>query len=578
MSDLAVLRRLAGLAAPLRGRFALATLLGVGTLAASIGLMASSGLLISWASLQPPLLDLMVAITAVRALGISRAVLRYLERLASHDAALRLLGRVRARVVARVEALAPAGLEGWRRGDLVSRLVDDVESLQTVYVRALAPPLVALGAIAVALAIVVPLDPRAGAVLAAGLLGGGAAVSLLALRLGRAAGRRLAQARGSLATAVDDVLGGAGELLLYDRVEDHLARVDAADAVLADLQRREAWRAGLIAGASAALTGVTVVAVAAVAVPAVTAGTLPGVFLAVVVLTALAAFEAITPLPQAAQQLSDALGAARRVFAVLDAPDPVADPAEPRPRPEGRVLALEGATLRYDGADAPALVDVDLTVRRGERVALLGPSGAGKTTVAEALTRLRPLASGRATLDGVDLSALAGDDVREVVGLVEQQPHLFATTLRENLRLADREATDADLHAVLARVRLDRWVAGLPDGLDTEVGPGGEQVSGGQRQRLALARQLLRDPPLLLLDEPTADVDRVTAAALRRELLDAAAGRGVLLITHEAPGPGEVDRVVTLDGGRVVAEADGAQPSAAARGLAGEERAAPATQ
>lgn len=560
MSDLAVLRRLTALAAPLRGRFALAGLLGVGTLAASIGLLATSGLLISWASLQPPLLDLMVAITAVRALGISRAVLRYLERLASHDAALRLLGRMRSRVIARVEALAPAGLEGWRRGDLVSRLVDDVESLQTVYIRALAPPLVALGAIAVALAIVVPLAPRAGLVLAAGLLGGGVAVSLLALRLGRAAGRRLADARGALATAVDDVLGGAGELLLYDRVEDHLDRVDAADAALEHLQRREAWRAGLVAGASAALSGVTVVAVAAVAVPAVADGALPGVLLAVVVLTALAAFEAIAPLPQAAQQLSDALAAGRRVFAVLDAPDPVADPPSPQPAPQGRVLALERATLRYALGQPPALDGVDLTVSRGERVALLGPSGAGKTTVAEVLTRLRPLASGRATLDGIDLAELAGDDVRAVVGLVEQQPHLFATSLRENLRLAKRDADDDELAAVLARVRLDRWVAGLPEGLDTTVGPGGAQVSGGQRQRLALARQLLRDPPLLLLDEPTADVDRVTAAALRRELLDAATGRGVLLITHELPAPGEVDRIITMERGRVVGEATGAAP------------------
>lgn len=546
------LARLVRLARPVRGRLALTVLLGTGTVAASIGLLATSGRLISHAALQPPLLDLMIAITAVRALGIARGLLRYLERLVGHDATLRLLADVRATVVGHLQRLVPAGVGDLRRGDLLSRLLDDVESMQTTYLRALLPPAVGALGIGVAVTVTAVFSGRASLVLLAGLLGVGVGVSALAVRLGRRSGARLSAARGLLAIEVHDLLAGLGELVVYGRVEDRLARIDDADRTLERLQRREAWRTGLVAGLASLVAGVTTVAVTAVAVTAVRDGTLGGIELALVALTALAAFEAVVPLPPAAVQLSDGLAAAQRVFDLLDAPDPRPEPASPRPRPAGDELRLESAWLRYEPDLPPALDGVDLTLRRGRRVALVGPSGAGKSTIAEVLTALRPLQQGRALLDGIPLDELAGDDVRALVGLVEQQPYLFATSIRENLRLAAPDAVDAALLDVLDRVRLGAWVGQLPEGLDTQVGDEGARLSGGQRRRLALARILLRDPPLLVLDEPTGDLDPVTARAVRRELLQATADRGVLLITHELPAADEVDEVIVLHRGRVV--------------------------
>ncbi len=552
MSDRQVLGRLLRLARPERGRLALSMLLGFATVGASIGLMATSGFLISYAALRPPILELLAAVVGVRAFGVSRGVLRYLERLASHDAAFRLLADLRVAVYERLEALAPAGLERRRRGDLLSRLVDDVDELQTVFIRGIAPPVVAAGVLALSTGLLAAFLPTAALVLAAALLGAGLGVSLLALRLGRATQARLAAARGLLATEVLGLLEGAGELLAYGRVDDALAEVEAADAELVALERAGAWRAGLVAALGTLVSGGAVGLVAVVGVPAVAAGDLAGYHLALVVLTAMAAFEATSPLPAAAQELSGALAAARRVFELTDAPDPVAEPATPRPAPAGGELRFEAARLRYAPDEPPALDGVDLTLLRGRRVALVGPSGAGKTSLAHVALRFRDLDGGRALLDGVDLEAYAAADVRRVVGLVEQDAHLFDTTIGANVRLGRPDASDDEVAEVLGRARLEAWVASLPDGLDTPVGEEGVRVSAGQRQRIALARALLVGAPLLILDEPTANVDRTTARALRREMLDAARGRGVLLITHDLPEPDEVDEVVVLEAGRVV--------------------------
>lgn len=551
MSDRAVLRRLLGLARAQRARLAASMLLGFATVSASVGLMATAGYLISFAALTPPILDLFAAVVGVRAFGVSRAALRYVERLASHGAAFRLLADLRVAVYARLTALAPAGLATTRTGDLLSRLVEDVDALQTVFIRALAPPIVALGVLGVAVGLTALFLPSAALVLAVAMLAAGLGVSLLALRFGRVTGSALTHARSRLATEVHDLLDGAGELLVYGQVEPALDRVDAVDAALTAAGRRFAWRAGVLAALGALLSGVAVWVVARLGVAAVADGELAGVHLALVVLTALAAFEATAPLPVAAQQLAGSLAAARRVFAVLDAPDPVVEPVVPQPPPPGRLLTVEAVSVRYDPDGPWALDQVDLALARGERVALIGRSGAGKTTLVEALVRFRAVDAGRVALDGVDLADLAAVDVRRRIGLVAHDSHLFDTTIGVNVRLGRPDADPEEVADVLARTRLSAWVAGLPDGLDTPVGQGGVRISAGQARRIALARALLVDPPFLVLDEPTANLDRITARALRRTLLDAAGGRGVLLVTHDLPDLDEVDRVVVLEAGHV---------------------------
>jgi len=282
-------------------------------------------------------------------------------------------------------------------------------------------------------------------------------------------------------------------------------------------------------------------------------GRLSGVALAVVVLTPLAAFEAVLGLPLAVQYRQRVGRSAERVFEVLDAPEPVREPERPRPAPATPFpLVLRGLSARHPGQDRDALAGLDLMLHQGRRIAVVGPSGSGKTTLAQVLLRFLDARSGGYTLAGVDAHTLDGDDVRRLVGLCAQDAHLFDSTVRENLLLARRNATEGELRAALARARLLEWADSLPDGLDSLVGEHGARLSGGQRQRLALARALLADFPVLVLDEPAEHLDLPTADALTADLLAATEGRTTLLITHRLAGLRDVDEVLVLDAGRVV--------------------------
>ncbi|MFJ1993382.1 thiol reductant ABC exporter subunit CydD [Streptomyces asiaticus] len=549
------LARVRGAARGSRGRFGLALLLGSLALLSAVGLMAVSGWLISRAAQQPPVLYLMVAVTATRAFGIGRAVFRYAERLVSHDAVLRVLAELRVAVYRRLERLAPAGLGRTRRGDLLSRLVADVDTVQDYFLRWLLPVGTALTVGAASVGFLTWVLPEAGAVLAAGLLVAGVVVPAVSGALARRAERRLAPARGALSAQVVDLLAGAAELTVAGALPRRLDAVRRADGVLTRIARRTAAAAGTGAGLSALVCGLTVAAAAWVGVPAVADGRIHGVWLAVVVLTPLAAFEAVAGLPLAVQHRQRVRRAAERVYEVLDEPLPVREPDEAvreeapsAPYP----LVLRGITARHPGQSVPALDGFGLELRPGRRVAVVGPSGAGKTTLAQVLLRFLDTEGGTYTLAGRNAAALDGDAVRRLVGLCAQDAHVFDSSLRENLRLARPGASDDELRVALAAARLLGWVDGLPDGLDTMVGEQGARLSGGQRQRLALARALLADFPVLVLDEPAEHLDLPTADALTADLLSATQGRTTVLITHRLAGLEAVDEVIVLDGGRAV--------------------------
>ncbi|MFE1890574.1 thiol reductant ABC exporter subunit CydD [Streptomyces microflavus] len=547
-----VLARVREAAGAQRGQLALALLLGSLAVGSAVGLMAVSGWLISRASEQPPVLYLMMAVTATRAFGIGRAVFRYAERLVSHDAVLKLLAELRVAVYRGLERVAPAGLRTVRRGDLLSRLVADVDALQDYWLRWLLPAGTALTVSVAAAGFTGWLLPEAGVVLAVGLLVAGVGVPLVSGAFARRTERQLAPARAALATRVTDLLGGTAELTVAGALPARQAHMRAADGLLTRIASRAATATALGSGLSALVCGLTVVAAALVAVPAVNDGRLAGVALAVVVLTPLAALEAVAGLPLAVQYRQRVLRSAERVYEVLDAPVPVREPAAPADAPSSPFpLEVRGLSARYPGAHHDALRSLDLTLVPGRRIAVVGPSGSGKTTLAQVLLRFLDASSGTYSIGGVAADALDGDTVRRSVGLCAQDAHVFDSSIRENLRLARTGASDAELYDALSRARLLEWVRSLPEGLDTPVGEHGARLSGGQRQRLALARALLADFPVLVLDEPAEHLDLATADALTADLLAATEGRTTVLITHRLAGVEAVDEVLVLDAGRV---------------------------
>jgi ATP-binding cassette, subfamily C, bacterial CydC len=543
----AAVRRLTLLAGVPRLRLALAALLGVLTILFGVGLMATAGYLISRAAEQPAVLSLTVAIVGVRFFGLARPIARYLERLASHDIALRSLGVARAHVYDRLERLSPAQLQGHRQGDLLAGFVGDVDSLQNLYLRGLLPPVVALVAGAGAVGIVAAILPAAALALAAGLVAAGLAVPFAAASLARRSAALKAPARGALSAELVETLAGGAELVAYGRVGGRLERIRGTDRSLVRAARRAALADGTGEGLRLLVMGATVAGVLALAVSSHATGELDRVLIALLPLASIAAFEAVQPLPEAFRELRATIASGERILQLTGREPAVTDPADPLPLPEGRfTLALEDVRVRYARGERAALDDVSLRLEPGSRVALLGPSGSGKTTVVNLLLRFVDPEAGRVTLAGHDLREYRQEDIRRVVAVAGQDSHLFSTTIRENVRLARPEATDEEIGGALRRARILDWVRGLPDGWNTLVGEEGRELSGGQRQRLVVARALLANAPVLVLDEPTAHLDGPTAERLLDDVLDAAAERTVLLISHRPEGLDRMDEVVRL--------------------------------
>jgi ATP-binding cassette, subfamily C, bacterial CydC len=537
MNDSALTRsgsllRLARLPTGERRRLVLAIALAAGAAAAAIALLATSGYLISRAAQRPQILTLMVAIVAVRAFGLARALLRYGERLSSHDLALRQLARIRAGFFARLAPLVPGQMRR-RKGDLLGRFVADVDALSDLYLRAIIPVAVAavviLGASAAAWAML----PAAGVVVLASLLLSATVVPWLTASLAARADRRQGALRERLLGEFVESIEGAEELLVCGHGASRIATLDELDAELSRHGRRDALAAGLAGTLGGALSAAGLLALLAVGVSAAHAGTLSGVLLAALAFLLLGAYESLTPLPAAARSLRTCARAATRLQELARRPPAVCEPPAPRPAPDHGALRAEGVSYGYEDEGPPVLDGVGLELEPGRSLALLGPSGAGKSTLAELLVRFRDPDAGRVTLGGVDLRELREDDVRGAVLLCGQDAHLFHTSIRENLRLSRRNAADAEIVEALEGVQLADWVAGLPGGLDTIVGGEGDGLSGGQRQRLALARALLSNARFVIFDEPTAHLEPRLARRIVERLVDGRGGKGVLVITHD---------------------------------------------
>lgn len=552
MSDQHVLWRLLRLVAPYAGHMALAALLGFATIVSGVALMATSAYIIASAALHPSIAELQLAIVGVRFFGIVRGLLRYAERYVSHQATFELLAHLRVWFYRSIEPLAPARLIHARSGDLLSRIVADVQTLENFYLRALAPPLAAGLVLVFMIAFMGSYHPQLALVMLLMLALAGLGIPMLALRLSKGTGRDVVRLRSELNSSLVDGIQGMADLLAFGAEERHQARVRQLSQAWIALQARLTRASGLQSALMALSVTLTALAILGVAVPLVNSGRLDGVYLAVLVLAAIASYEAIQPLPMAAVNLEGSRAAARRLFDIADARPAVRDVDGPSPEPTDYSLRLEHVCFRYAPDEPPALQDISFELPQGQHLGLVGSSGSGKSTLVNLLLRFWDYQEGYIGLGGHDLRCYRTEDIRRMMAVVTQHTYLFGGTLRDNLRVACPDASEAAMWQALEQAQLGGFAQALPEGLDTWIGEQGVRLSGGERQRLAIARALLRNAPFLILDEATANLDALTERQLLESLGQLMIGRTTLLISHRLVGLEAADHILVLRAGRVI--------------------------
>jgi ATP-binding cassette, subfamily C, bacterial CydC len=525
------------------------------TLLANVALMAVAGGFIAAmaiAGVAHGMIDYFTPAAVIRACAILRTLGRYGERVVTHEAAFRVLSELRVWFYKRIEPLCPAGLQTMRGSDLLTRIQADIDSLSHLYVRVIVPVGAgALGAIVV-IAFVAAFDLAVAAVLLGFLVLAGIVLPYAVYRLGNPPAREAVALRADLREALVDTLQGAGELRVYGADTRHAERIDKISAQLVDAQRSTSRLSGFSQGATALGASLAMWTTLLIAIPQICAAAMQPADLSMLALLVLASFEAVQPLPLAAQLLGESMGAARRIFQLVDATPAVVDPDIPRPLSSHHDLSIRHVRMRY-GKGPRVLDDLSIDLPAGRRIALVGESGAGKSSVANVLLRFWDYEAGSIRLGGVELRDCAAQDVRRQIAVVAQDPYLFNATLRANLLVARPDADQAALEAACRGARLHEFIAGLPDGYDTEIGEGGARLSGGQARRLGVARALLVDAPILVLDEPTEGLDTVTERLLLSTLDTLMRGRSVLLITHRLSALTElVDEVLVMREGHIV--------------------------
>ena len=558
MSDMAVVRRLLGLARPWRGWMGLAVLVACATVLASVALMGIAGWFIAAmgiAGVTTGMMNYFLPAAGIRFFAIVRTGGRYGERLLSHEATFRLLAGLRLWLFRRLIPLSPGQLQSRRGGDLAGSLQADVDTLQHAYLRLASPIAVALVCSVAVVLVVAALHPPTALALAVLLIVAGGIVPTWARRAAAAPGAEAVASRAALRVATVDLLQGLTDLRAAGAIERQLAAIDALGERLVDSQCR-ASTAGVVAEAAVGLSAGLALWCAALLASASVAvgGLLPEVAPALVpalALAALAAFEAVAPLPAAMERWGEVRAAARRLFDLADrTPSIVAGP-DPSPVPRDASVVFASVQLRYAPGSPPALDGLDLEIPDGGHVAILGPSGAGKSSLGRLLVRFWDY-EGEIRLGGHDLRRYRPDDLRRLVGIATQDAQLFNGSVRENLLMAAPEADTTALEKTLDVVQLADFVRGLPDGLDTWIGEAGARLSAGQARRLVLARALLRDPRILILDEPTENLDAGTARRLIASLRAATEGRTVILITHDPRAAAQfTDQIVHMESGRI---------------------------
>ena len=534
------------------------SLFGLIATTATVGLLALSGWFLSAAAFAG--LSTTAAQTfnyffpsiGVRIFAISRTLARYAERVVSHDATFRILESLRIWFYERIEPLAPARLMRYRSGDILNRVLADIDALDNLYLRVLSPTLVA-GLLVAGLTVFLSLfDPLIALTTLGWLVVAGFGLSAAAGIAGAAAGRRLSHLMTQLRIQIVEGLQGLPELLVFNRRRDFLGQMDRDNHNLLDVQRRMSHIRGVSFAGITLTSGLAVLSALYQGAALVSSGVLHGAHLAMIALTVLAAFDALMPLPSAYQYLGRTREAARELLEVVDCEPPVTFPENSLVVLRGFDVRFDRVSFRYTDNAADAVHDIRFHLPAGQRCAVLGPTGAGKSTLAHLMVRFWDAQSGSVRIGGKDIRGLSESDLRLSVSLVSQQAHMFNASVRDNLLIARPGATEPELWQALAAVRLADFVKSLPQSIDTWIGESGRLVSGGQARRLALARAILRDAPIWVLDEPTEGLDRAAERHIMETLFDVTSGRTVLFITHRLVGLDRLERILLMENGRIV--------------------------
>lgn len=556
-SESAALRRCISMLQVLRSGFALSLLLGVTALGSAIALGGTAAWLIARASQQPPVLYLTVAATSVRLFGVSRALARYLARLASHRVALEGMDALRGNLYDRLCGQPAASLSSLRRGDLMTRAGADVDEVGNVVVKTLLPALVALVVGVGTISVVSIISPAAGLILAASLVVSGVLAPALIARSVRLAETRGSAARTDIAATTLAVLEGATELSLAGTLPQARASLQRSEEELAGAISRSAQLSALARGLDVVAMGAAVIGALLIGIPQTTSGALAQVLLAVIVLIPLSSFEGTAELAPAATQLVRSAQAATRICALIGEDSPAATHEIPEGEP-----VIEARDLSIGWPGGPTLATgISLTLRPGSSLAIVGASGIGKTTLLATLTGVIPPKAGEALINGVPAWGADREQVASLITMTAEDAHIFATSIFENLRVAHASLTRDEAEDLLKQAGLDQWVESLPDGIDTLIGSGGTTVSGGERRRLLMARALAAPAPIMAIDEASEHLDAATADRLMETLLTPSADRATLVVTHRLSALDKADHVLVL-----AAPQPGACASVAAHG------------
>lgn len=543
----------------------LASFLSAITMMSAVALMATSGWLISRAAQMPPVLELSIAVVGVRTFALSRGVARYAERLVSHNATFKSLSAIRSSLYQKLESLAPSGLSAFRNGDLMSRLVADVDEIQNLPLRVFLP--ISSGLVAAVFSVIASwmIFPIAGIVLLLTISFVAVISPWLTSKLAARSELETADLRGELAEELSAFFTGSADLLMLDAADLSLVRISSLDAELTTRNQRLASSLGIASSLTVLAQGIAILVSVATAIQAVNANRLDGLFLVVIALIPMAAFESVASFPAAALSLARVRGSAQRICDVLDSEDPVGEP-ETSLQVSGDQITVTEVSAHWPGSSRQAITNINLDTAPGSQIGLVGASGSGKSSIAAVLAKFLTPSDGRYSLGNIDSMNLSGESVREVIKLSLQDSHVFATSIAENLKLAwpnqESSPTDEQLWVALDKALLSDWVRSLPKGLDTLIGERGTNMSGGQKQRLIAARMFLADPAIWILDEPTEHLNDELADKLIANLASAAESKTLVVATHRILDTKAFDHVIVLNQGVVTESGSPSQLSA----------------